>query len=66
MGYFIDGKLHDWGNPLALLKFPSVSLLARLRCGLFAFVSAQREHWDVLEKAVSARIDHPMGRPRSL
>jgi protoporphyrinogen oxidase len=49
MGYFIDGKLHEWGNPIALLKFPSVSLLARLRYGLLAFVSTRRERWEALE-----------------
>ncbi len=45
MGYFIDGKLHEWGNPIALLKFPAVSLLSRLRYGLLAFVSTRRERW---------------------
>ena len=49
MGYFIDGKLHDWGDPISLLKFPAVSLLARLRYGLLAFVSTRRERWDALE-----------------
>ena len=50
MGYFIDGKLYDWGNPLALLRFPRISLLARLRYGLLAFVSVRRERWDALEQ----------------
>lgn len=49
MGYFIDGKLYEWGNPVALIKFPRVSLLSRLRYGLFALVSTRREHWDALE-----------------
>jgi protoporphyrinogen oxidase len=49
MGFFIDGRLHEWGNPLALIKFPSVSLLARLRYGLLAFMSTRRERWDALE-----------------
>ncbi len=49
MGYYIDGGLHEWGNPLALLRFPAVSLLARLRYGLLAFVSVRRERWDALE-----------------
>lgn len=49
MGYFIDGRLHDWGNPAALLKFPCVSLLSRLRYGMLAFVSTRRERWDALE-----------------
>ncbi|HYZ63776.1 MAG TPA: FAD-dependent oxidoreductase, partial [Acetobacteraceae bacterium] len=50
MGFFIDGKLHEWGNPLALLRFPGVSLLARVRYGLLAFVSVRRERWDALER----------------
>lgn len=49
MGYFIDGKLHDWGNPVALLRFPAVSLLSRLRYGMLAFVSTRRERWDSIE-----------------
>ena len=49
MGYFIDGKLHEWGNPLALLKFPCVGLLSRLRYAMLAFISTHRERWDSLE-----------------
>jgi protoporphyrinogen oxidase len=49
MAYFIDGKLHEWGNPLALLRFPGISLIARVRYGLLAFVSTKRERWDALE-----------------
>jgi protoporphyrinogen oxidase len=49
MGYFIDGKLHDWGDPVALLRFPAISLLSRLRYGLLAFVSTRRERWDAIE-----------------
>jgi len=42
MGFFRPdaagkGRLHRWGNPLALLRFPDVSLLTRLRYGLHAF-----------------------------
>ena len=49
MGHFANGRLHEWGNPLALLKFPGVSLLSRLRYGLLAFVSTRRNHWDAIE-----------------
>ena len=49
MGQFSGGKLHDWGNPVALLKYPGVSLMARLRYGLLAFVSTKRKSWDALE-----------------
>jgi protoporphyrinogen oxidase len=27
MGYFIDGKHHRWGDPLALLAFPRLGLI---------------------------------------
>lgn len=42
MGFFRPdatgaGRLYPWGNPLALLSFPAVSLLTRLRYGLHAF-----------------------------
>ena len=49
MGYFIDGRLHEWGNPVALLKFPCVGLLSRLRYAMLAFISTHRERWDSLE-----------------
>ena len=25
MGYYVDGRLHEWGNPIALLRFPKLS-----------------------------------------
>ncbi|MGH9596115.1 MAG: NAD(P)/FAD-dependent oxidoreductase [Edaphobacter sp.] len=49
MGIFTGGRLHDWGNPIALLKFNEISLISRLRYGLFAFVSVRRERWDAIE-----------------
>jgi len=49
MGIFTGGKLYDWGNPLALLRFKEISLLSRLRYGLFAFLSVRRERWDAIE-----------------
>ena len=49
MGMFMDGRLYPWGNPIALLQFPKISVLSRLRYGLFAFVSVRRERWDSIE-----------------
>jgi len=49
MGIFTGGRLHEWGNPVALLKFSEISLLSRLRYGLFAFVSVRRDRWDAIE-----------------
>ena len=49
MGIFTGNRLHPWGNPLALLRFREISLLSRLRYGLFVFISARRERWDSIE-----------------
>ena len=49
MGYFTGGALHKWGDPLALLAFPGLGLVDKLRYGLLAFVSARRKRWDALE-----------------
>jgi protoporphyrinogen oxidase len=49
MGYFAGGRLHAWGDPISLLRYPEVSFLARLRYGLLAFVSSKRDRWDSLE-----------------
>ena len=31
MGYFLDGKLHKWGDPFALLALPGLGLIDKLR-----------------------------------
>ena len=49
MGIFTNGRLHEWGTPLALLKFGEIGLISRLRYGLFAFVSVRRNRWDAIE-----------------
>lgn len=49
MGFYTDGRLHDWGNPLALLRLPNAPLLSKLRYGMLAFTSVRRDHWAELE-----------------
>jgi protoporphyrinogen oxidase len=48
MGYF-DGKLHAWGDPISLFKYPGLNLFEKMRYGLFAFVCVRRNSWPVLE-----------------
>jgi protoporphyrinogen oxidase len=50
MGYFHRGKLSPWGNPLALLKFPGLSLIAKVRYGAHAFLSTKRKDWRALDR----------------
>jgi protoporphyrinogen oxidase len=49
MGLYTEGKLHDWGNPIALLKLPILGPIDKLRYALFAFVSVQRNTWPAIE-----------------
>jgi len=45
MGYFVKGRLHDWGNPIALLKYPHLNLIEKLRYGLMAWWCTKRTSW---------------------
>ena len=49
MGYFTHGALHRWGDPVALLRFPHLTPLEKLRYGTMMFVATRRDAWDVLE-----------------
>lgn len=49
MGYWYQNRLQPWGNPIALLKFKGLSLTAKLRYGLHAFVSVKRNNWKPLD-----------------
>ncbi|HEX5283986.1 MAG TPA: NAD(P)/FAD-dependent oxidoreductase [Bryocella sp.] len=49
MGVFTHGKLHRWGDPISLLRFPHLSLWQKLRYGLFAWVSARKNRWPAIE-----------------
>ncbi len=49
MGFFNQGRLHRWGDPISLLRLPGVGLISKLRYGLFVFACMQRNHWPQLE-----------------
>lgn len=49
MGYWYRDKVQDWGNPLALLSFDGLSLVAKIRYGLHAFLSTRRNNWRPLD-----------------
>ena len=53
MGYYFQGKVQPWGNPFALLKFSGLSLFAKFRYGLHAFLSIRRNDWKPLDKLES-------------
>lgn len=45
MGYFHKGKLQDWGNPVALLKFDGLGLFDKFRYGLHALYAKSIKDW---------------------
>ena len=54
MGYYIDGKLYRFGDPVSLLGFPKLSPIEKLRYGAMMFFSTRRRGWQSLEN-VSAK-----------
>ncbi len=50
MGYWYQGRLQPWGNPLALLRFQGLGPVAKFRYGLHAFLSTKRKDWRPLDK----------------
>jgi protoporphyrinogen oxidase len=49
MGFFNEGELHRWGDPLSLLRLPGLSLLDKFRYGIFAAVCVRRNQWAAIE-----------------
>jgi protoporphyrinogen oxidase len=55
MGYFVDGRLNRWGDPLSLLLMPGLGLLDKIRYGLLAFTSTKRSDWKDLDRLTAAQ-----------
>ncbi len=53
MGVFTGGRVHEWGNPVALLKFPYLSLPEKIRYGLMMFLATKRRDAGDLENISS-------------
>lgn len=53
MGYFYDGRLYPWGDPISLLTFPHLGLVSKIRYGLMAFLSTKRSDWSALDKVTA-------------
>ena len=54
MGYWMEGALHKWGDPISLLRFPHLDIVSKIRYGAQAFLTTKRKSFDDLEN-VSAR-----------
>jgi len=54
MGYFIEGKHYNWGDPISLLTFPLLGIIDKFRYGLTMFLVTKKKSLDHLEH-VSAK-----------
>lgn len=50
MGYYYNGTLYKWGTPMALLAFPKLGLVAKLRYALQVMVTKNVKDWSALDK----------------
>lgn len=50
MGFFFQRRVQPWGNPIALLRFSGLSLWAKFRYGLHAFLATKRNDWQSLDR----------------
>lgn len=55
MGYFYEGKLQDWGDPVALLKFKGLDLIGKFRYGLHALRAKTIRDWTPYDKILATR-----------
>jgi len=49
MGYFMKGRIHPWGDPISLLRFPHLSLIAKFRTGLQMFLTTKARNFSNIE-----------------
>lgn len=54
MGYYLEGRLIRWGDPVSLLAAPGVDPVTKVRYGLQMFTSTKRSDWERLDN-VSAK-----------
>ena len=50
MGFYYQGQWYDWGRPDALLKFPHLSLVDKIRFALHVLTTKAITDWSALDK----------------
>lgn len=49
MGYFMKDRIHPWGDPISLLRFPHLSFIAKLRTGIQMFLTTKARSFASIE-----------------
>ena len=64
MGFFFDGRLYDWGSPIALLRFPHLSWAAKVRYVLHVLYSKNVRDWRPYDRLTSTEwLQRWIGKP---
>lgn len=64
MGFYWEGALHDWGNPQAMLRFPGLSFLQKLRYGLHVMRAKSITDWRPYDQLTSTEwLQRWIGKP---
>jgi len=50
MGFFYDGVLYKWGDPIHLLTFPKLDIISKLRYALHVFYTKNINNWAKLDQ----------------
>lgn len=45
MGFYYNGQLYKWGTPLALLTFPGLGIISKIRYGMHAMYAKSIKDW---------------------
>ncbi len=53
MGYYYDGKLYKWGTPFALLGFPHLGIIEKVRYALHVMHTKRIKDWGPLDGIVA-------------
>jgi protoporphyrinogen oxidase len=53
MGYYTQGKVHKWGDPISLLMYPHLTLIEKFRTGLQMFLTTKSGNFDRIEHMTS-------------
>lgn len=54
MGYWYQGEAQPWGDPVSLLRFKGLSLWAKFRYGLHAYLATKKDDWSDLDRIDAA------------
>jgi protoporphyrinogen oxidase len=53
MGYYTQGKIHKWGDPISLLMYPHLTLIEKFRTGLQMFLTTKSGNFERIEHMTS-------------